>query len=166
MTTDHAPDHSPKQKRGFPFGTTALLGMAGFFYINMLLNIRSFHGGEGGLGDAIAWFMFTAALWGTLTILLIVGGVMGSMPRPMRWALLALQPLAGAGILVSGDFYSRHIDRPMIEPVLLPLLIAGYAVWARFPALHVKFSPASTSYAVWGSIGIVSIISLVVAANY
>jgi len=166
MATDHAPDHSPDKKRGFPIGTIALLGIAGFFYIHMLLNLRSFHGGEGGLGDAIAWFMFTAALWGTLTILLIVGGVMGSMPRPMRWALLALQPLAGAAIFVSGDFYSRRIDLPMIEPALLPLLIAGYAVWARFPGLHIRFPPAPTSYAVWGSIGIVSVLSFVVAANF
>jgi hypothetical protein len=161
-----APDQAPGLARGFSFGTVALLAIAGFLYVNMLLNIRSFEGGEAGLGVAIAWLFFTAGLWVALTLLLIVGAVIGEMPRGFAKAAIVLQPLAGAALFVGGDFYSRHSNLPIIEPALLPVLIAGYAVWARFPALHVKLPPAQTSWAVWGSVLALSVVSLLVAASY
>jgi hypothetical protein len=69
------------------------------------------------------------------------------MPRPAFW--IVLRPLAGAALVVSGDFYSRQRSLPPFEPAILPLLIAFYALWARLPALRAWFPARATSVVVW-----------------
>jgi hypothetical protein len=153
--------------RRFPIETIALLALAGFFYVGMLMSINpSGSGGEAAISEAMGWLVFTAALWIVLTVMLIVCRLMGKMPRGIGVFLVVLQPLAGAAILVSGDFYSRHRNLPIVEPALLPLLIAFYAVWARFPALHRRLPPILTSVGVWGLVFVLSVVSLVVPSFY
>ena len=147
-----------------PIGTIVLLAIAAGFYVAMLLNIRSSSSGDRVVGDAIAWLFFTAGLWIALTIALVAGGVAGTMPRPALWVLL--QPLAGAALVVSGDFYSRHRSLPPLEPAILPLLIAVYALWARLPALQATLPARPTSLVVWFAVAAISVTSLIVAANY
>jgi hypothetical protein len=147
-----------------PVGTIVSLAIAACFYVAMLLNIRSSSSGDAVVGDAIAWLFFTAGLWITLTIALVTGGVAGTMPRPAVWVLL--QPLAGAALVVSGDFYSRHRGLPPLEPAILPLLIAFFALWARLPALQARLPARPTSLVVWLAVPAMSVMSLIVAANY
>jgi hypothetical protein len=147
-----------------PIGTIVLLAIAGCFYVVMLLNIRSSSSGDAVVGDAIAWLFFTASLWIMLTIALVAGGVAGTMLRPAVWVLL--QPLAGAALVVSGDFYSRHRTLPPLEPTILPLLIAFYALWARLPALQARLPARPTSLVVWCAVATISVTSMIVAANY
>jgi hypothetical protein len=152
--------------RVFPVGTIVLLVVAGVLYVAMLMTVRTSANGDAAFGAAVAWFFYTVGLWLALTILLLVGAGVGRMPRKAASSLILLQPLAAAALIVSGDFYSRHRHLPPLEPSLLPLLIAAYAVWARFPSLHVRFPPTPTSLALLGLIGAVSVLSLLIAANY
>jgi hypothetical protein len=154
----------PRSGRFLPIGTIGLLAIAGCFYVAMLLNIRSTSSGDAVVGDAIAWLFFTAGLWVTLTVALAVGAVVGTMPRPALWVVL--QPLVGAALVVSGDFYSRHRNLPPLEPAILPLLIAFYALWARLPVLQAGLPSRPTSLIVWCAAAAVSVMSLIVAANY
>ena len=147
-----------------PIGTIVSLAIAAGFYVAMLLNIRSSSSGDAVVGDAIAWLFFAAGLWIALTIALVAGGVAGTMPRPVPWVFL--QPLAGAALVVSGDFYSRHRGLPPLEPAILPLLIAFYALWARLPALQATLPARPTSLVVWFAVAAISVTSLIVAANY
>ena len=149
--------------RTVPIGMVAVLAIAAGFYAAMLVDIRpAAHGAVA--GDAVAWLFFTAGLWLSLSIALIVGAVGGRMPRPALWVLL--QPLAGAALVVSSDFYSRHRDLPPLEPAILPLLIAFYALWARLPALRRRLPATPTSVAVGCAVAAISAVSLFVAANY
>ena len=161
-----ATDQAPPARQTFPVGTFAILALAGICYVGMLASIRPSASGEAVVGAALFWLFLTAALWLLLTVLLIVGGMMGRMPRAAGWALVVLQPLIGAALIVSGDFYSRHRQLPPVEPALLPLLAAFYAVWARFTSLHDRLPPLATSLVVLGLIGGISVVSLVAAANY
>jgi hypothetical protein len=47
---------------------------------------------------------------------------------------------------------------------MLRLLIALYAMWARFPQLHARFPATMTSLTVWGAILVLSVLALVAAA--
>ncbi|HYM72016.1 MAG TPA: hypothetical protein VET89_03470 [Stellaceae bacterium] len=161
-----ASDPTSSATRTVPIGTIALLVVAGVLYVGMLSTLRSSASGDAVVGAAMEWLFFTALLWVVLTILLLVGGLMGRMPRLAAGAAIVLQPLAGAALLVSGDFYSRHRNLPPVEPALLPLLIAFYALWARLPALHRRLTPTRTSVAVWGLVFVLSVGSLVVASYY
>jgi hypothetical protein len=159
-----AREETPSSGRAVPIGTIALLAIAACFYVAMLLNIRSSSSGDAVVGDAIAWLFFTAGLWIALTIALVAGGVAGTMPRPALWLLL--QPLTGAALVVSGDFYSRHRNLPPIEPAILPLLVAFYALWARLPALQARLPARPTGLVMWFAVAAISVMSLIVAANY
>jgi hypothetical protein len=159
-----AKDETREASASLSLGTIVLLAIAGCFYVAMLLNIRSSSTGDAVVGDAIAWLFFTVGLWIALTLALVAGGVAGTMPRPLLWVLL--QPVAGAALVVSGDFYSRHRTLPPLEPAILPLLIAFYALWARLPALQTKLPAKPTSLIVWCAVAGISVFSLIVAANY
>jgi hypothetical protein len=45
-------------------------------------------------------------------------------------------------------------------------LIAFYALWARLPALQARLPARPTSVVVWLAVAAISIMSLIVAANY
>ena len=47
---------------------------------------------------------------------------------------------------------SRHAAWALLFPALLPLLIAFYALWARFPRLHARLPDPMTSVVVWGAV--------------
>jgi hypothetical protein len=144
----------------------ALLVLAGFLYVEMLLNVRPSATGDAVVGEAIGWLFITTGLWIVLSVMLIVGRVMGRMPPRFGWLLIFLQPLALAALLVGGDFYSRRRNLPIIEPAVLPLLIGFYAVWARLPLLQRSLPPIPTTAGIWGAVVILSVVSLVRAANY
>lgn len=148
-----------------PFGTIMLLAVACALYLAMLSSI-SFSAGRGdaAFGEAIASFLFTVGVWVALAVLLIVGGVMGEIPRWAAMIAVILLPLAGFATFVAIDMCSRHIKWAIVFPVVLPLLVAIYAVWLRTAKLRAAVSAEVMSTAVWALVLILSLAALLAAS--
>jgi hypothetical protein len=58
---------------------------------------------------------------------------------------------------------SRHAHWALLFPALLPLLIALYAMWARFPRVHARFPARITSAVLWGAILVLSLLPMPIA---
>ncbi len=144
--------------RSAPFGAIALLAVAVGLYVAMLANaVPPSGGGEERISQAYATLFLTLWLWIVLALLLIVGGVMGQMPRWVAISAIFLHPLAGVAALVALDAVSRHVGGAILFVVLLPILIAGYALWARLPQLHEAYPPRPVSIAAWSAIALLTI---------
>jgi Ca2+/Na+ antiporter len=147
MSTDLSP------RRSAPFGTLLLLALAFALYVATLAHVSfSAGGGDASMGEALAAFFFTVALWIDLALLMAAGAVMGEMPRWAAVSSFLLVPMAGFATFVAIDMCSRHIKWAVIVPVLLPLLVALYAMWARLPNLRAAIPAKEFSMAVWGAI--------------
>jgi uncharacterized membrane protein (UPF0136 family) len=151
-------------RQSMPVGTLLLLALACALYVAMLAHISfSAGGGDASVGEAFAAFFLTVGLWIALALLLVAGGLMGEMPRWTAMVSVLLVPLAGFATFVAIDMCSRHIRWAVIFPIVLPLLVAFYAIWARLPRLRAALPAQQTSIAVWGVIAISSIGALLVA---
>jgi hypothetical protein len=146
-------------------GTIILIVLASVLYVAMLSTVSfSAGGGDAAMGEAIASFMVTVALWIVLALLITVAAIMGEMPRRIVVIGALLVPLAGVTTFVAIDACSRHIKWAVIGPVLLPLLIASLAVVARFAKLRTAFPGDGFSFAVCSAIAVLSLVLLVAAA--
>ena len=105
----------------------------------------------------------TLFLWGALALLLLAGGIMGEMPRWAAILACVALPLSAVGAFIAIDMMSRRAAWALIFPALLPLLIAFYAMWARFPRLHARSPDPMTSVLVWGAILVLSILPMPIA---
>jgi len=151
--------------RSIPFGTILLQALACVLYVTMLANVRfSAGGGDAVVGEAIAELLFILLLWVTLALLLIASAVMGQMPRWAGFLSLLLIPLSGVATVAAIDLCSRHARWAIVFPILLPLLIAFYAAWARFAKLHAAFPAKDISFVVWALIAVLSVAALLAAA--
>jgi hypothetical protein len=151
--------------RSVPFGTIVVLAITCALYVAMLSTISfSAGGGDASFGQAIASLFFTVGTWVALAVLLAVGGLMGEMPRWAACVAVFLLPLSGAAAFVAIDMCSRHIKWAVIFPVLLPLLIATYALWARVPRFHAAISAERMSAAVWALVLVLSLAALLAAS--
>ena len=155
----------PRSARTAPIGTLLLLALTAIFYVWMVIILTGPNaaGPGGSLEQAIESLFVTLFLWGALALLLFAGGIMGEMPR---WAAILAcfaLPLSGVGAFIAIDMMSRHANWALFFPALLPLLIAGYAMWARFPRLHARFSARVTSLVFWGAILVLSILPMPIA---
>lgn len=155
----------PEQRRSVPFGTIVVLAIACALYLAMLSSI-SFSAGRGdaSFGQAIASLFFTTGVWIALAVLLIVAGVVGEMPRWAAMIAVILLPLAGVATFVAIDMCSRHIKWAVVFPVILPLLVAIYAVWLRTAKLRAAISAEVMSTAVWALVLILSLAALLTAS--
>src|SRR5216684_2101198 len=155
MSTDSSPP------RSVPIGAVLLLAIAGVLYLAMMYSIAvpGGIGPEDSLGQAILCLFFTVLLWAVLAILLLVGGVMGEMPGRAAIAAAVLTPVSGVAAFTAIDLYSRHGEWAIVVPALLPPLIALCAMWARLPVFHAMFPARATSFAIWGTILLLSIAS-------
>jgi hypothetical protein len=143
---------------GAPIGTIILLGVAAMLYALMMANLVPDSGTDAagrGLNQAFG-ALVGFLLWIVLAILLVVAAVKGAMPLS-GWAALALLPLSAVGAVVAAGLIERDAGWPILVPALLPLLIAAYAVWARFPRLHARLQPLPASLAVGAAIVALSI---------
>jgi hypothetical protein len=120
-------------------------------------------GGEALMAQAFEMVFIAFALWIALMAMLVVGGVMGGMPRWVGWLAIVLVPMAGIADVVAVDMCGRHMPWAVVVVVLLPLLIGYYAFWAR---LRFKSAPPDerTSTWVWGAVFLISALTFVVAA--
>jgi hypothetical protein len=138
------------QARGFPVGMVIVLIVAAVLYVAMLSTIAFSTGpGDASFGQAIASLMATAGLWIALAVLHVIGAMMGEMPRWARFVAVFLVPFSGIATFTAIDMCSRHIKWAIAFPVVLPLLIAIYAVWIRMPALRGVVSAEHMSTTVW-----------------
>ena len=152
-------------QRSIPFGTILLLAVACGFYVAMLGSISFSTGvGDASFGQAIASLLFTAALWIALAVLLTAAGMMGEMPRWVAFVALFLLPLAGIATFTAIDMCSRHIKWAIVFPIVLPPLVAGYAVWTRFPACRAAIPAEPMSAAVWALVLVLSGTALLAAS--
>lgn len=147
----------PTKLRAIPFGAIALLAVAAILYGALLANAFPVTGGEDRISQAFGAFFLTLALWLDLALLLMVGGVRGEMPRWTAYSAIVLHPLAGLAEAVALDAVSRNINGAMVFVVLLPLVIAGYAMWARLTVLHKAYPPRPVSVAAWAAIVLLTI---------
>src|SRR2546423_14289026 len=152
-------------QRSIPFGTVLLLVVSGIFYVAMLGSISFSTGvGDASFGQALASLFFTAGLWIALAVLLIAAGVMGELPRWVAFAAVFLLPLAGVATFTAIDMCSRHIKWAIVFPIVLPPLVAGYAVWTRFPACRAAIPAEPMSAAVWALVLVLSGTALLAAS--
>ena len=156
---------SPPQ-RSWPIGLLLLLAVAGILYGLMLANAmyQPSGGGESGIAAAIEALYLTAGLWIVLTIMTIVGGVMGTMPGWAGALAGILVPASGIANFTAVDMCSRHMPWAIVFPILLAPLIAFYAFWAGWPRLHAALPAERTSVAVWTAIFVLSAATFVLAA--
>lgn len=140
--------------RAAPFGALALLLVAAVLYVVLLANAfpPTDGGGEERISQAVGAVIFALCLWIVLALLLLVGGVRGEMPRWAAVSAVVLHPLAGVGEVVALDALSRHVSGAIVFVALLPLAIAGYAMWARLTELHQAYPPQSVSVAALSAI--------------
>jgi hypothetical protein len=102
-----------------------------------------------------------ALLWLVLGILLLIGGVQGRMPPSGAIGALLLLPLSAVAAVTASEIYTDDHGWTILVPVVLPPLFAGYAVWARLPALHQVLRPLPTGALVGLAVAALSIVPLV-----
>ena len=158
MVTDSQP------RKDLPIGTLILFALAIVLFAAMLANISfSTAGGEASFSQAVGSLLTVFGLWVWLALLLVVCAVLGAMPRWSAVAAFVLVPLSGVAATVAIDMCSRHIRPAIVVPILLPLLIALYAAWARWPGVHARFPAHDVSIAIWGLVFVVSAATLILA---
>lgn len=147
-----------------PFGTIVLMALAAVLYMAMLSTVSfSAGGGDAAMGQALAGFFFTVALWIVLALLVANAAIMGEIPRGIVVVSALLVPLAGVTTFVAIDMCSRHIKWAIIGPLLLPLLVASYATTARFARMRAVFPGNGFSIAIWSVVAVLSIVLLLAA---
>jgi hypothetical protein len=145
-------------------GTIILMVLASVLYVAMLTTVSfSAGGGEAGMGQALASFFLTVALWIVLALLVGAAAIMGGIPRSIVVVSAFLVLLAGVTTFVAIDMCSRHIKWAAIGPVLLPLLVMSYAAVARFTKLRAAFPGNGFNIAVWSAVASLSLVLLLAA---
>ena len=81
-----------------------LIVLAAALYVAMLSTVSfSAGGGDAAMGEAIASFFFTVALWIVLALLVGAAAIVGEMPRRIVVISALLVPLAGVTTFVAID---------------------------------------------------------------
>jgi hypothetical protein len=151
--------------RDVPVGTIILLAITAVLYVAMLSTITFSTGrGDASFGEALASLFATTGLWIALAVLVIVSGMTGQMPRWAGILAVFLIPLSGAATFTAIDMCSRHIKWAIVFPLVLPLLIATYALWIRMPRLRAIMSAEHMSTVVWALVLVLSGAALLTAS--
>lgn len=153
-------------QRSWPIGLLLLLAVAAVLYVLMLANAshQPAGGGEANIGAAIEALFLTSGLWIVLAIMIVNGGVLGTMPGWAAWLAGLLVPVSAIANFTAVDMCSRHMPWAILFSILMPPLLAFYAFWARLPSLQAALPAERTSVAVWASIFILSVAAFVLAA--
>jgi len=134
-------------------------------YILMLISAATpMSSGDAVVGEAIAALFLIFALWVIIAIMLVVGGVSGTMPRWAALVAVLLVPAAGVATVVALDMCSRHMQWAIVFAIVLPALVVFYAFWAGMPQLHGRFTPQRTSTVVWATVFLLSVATFALAA--
>ena len=143
---------TPRQPQPAQIGTIVLFTLACLLYLGMFAILSDSNGADPatrGLGTAFA-SMFGFALWLVLAILLLLAAAAGAMPKWAGIAAVILLPLSGVAAFIAANTDGEKGGWPILVPLLIPLPIALYALWARLPALHRAMPAGIASAAAWG----------------
>lgn len=133
-------------RAGFPTTFVITLVVAVVLYAAMasvVVGLRSSDLAGNGLSAAFGAFC-TVALWIALIVLLVLGRSRGSMPGGATVALVVLVPLALVGCFVALGRFGDGEGWALVVVLGLPVLLAAYAIWARFG------TPAGAGFALLG----------------
>ncbi len=137
--------------RSWPFGFWLVLLVAAVVFGVMLANVCApLEGGDANLDQGFFALELTVVLWAVLAVLLLIAGIMGRMPRVAAVLAVFLVPGAGVAEFVADDAYSRHVGGAILPVVLLPVVAALYATWARVTSYHNRLPAKETSLAAGG----------------
>ena len=129
------------------------------------LNTRA-GGGEAAMANAFEALFVTGGLWILLAVMILVGAIMGSMPRWAAVTWIFLIPFSGVAAFIAIDMCSRNMPAAAVFPALLPLAIAFYAYWARSKRLHDALPPRQASVLTLGAVLVMSIAPMLLASAY
>jgi hypothetical protein len=148
-----------------PIGTFVLLAVAGVLYLGMLGSLSGLNDTDAmGRGLALGFgAIFGVALWLVLAVLLLVAAINGRMPAADRISAAILLPLSAIAASVAIDLYGNRADWAFAVPLLLPLLIMFYVLWARMPSLQLRLQPLPTTAILGGLVTILTLTPLFVA---
>jgi hypothetical protein len=155
-------EHRPRP----PTGSFVLLGVAGLLYALMLASLIGSQGADAagrGLNEAFA-ALVGLLLWIVLAVLLVIAGLKGRMPLLGGMGTALLLPVTAVGGAAAIDLQIRHGGWPILVMVLLPPLIAFYALWARLPQFHRHLPPLPTG--VFAGLAAVALTALPLAARW
>jgi hypothetical protein len=153
---------------GFAWGTTVLLVIASLLYIAFLANLFGLRGGDAmGRGMAMGFAaVIGLLLWLVLASLFAVAIFKGQMPSYAVAAAIVLLPLSAiAAASATGLYGDRYGDWLLIVPIALPLMLALYGLWARFPPLHEALAPTPTTAAMGLVIALLTAVPLVLTVR-
>jgi hypothetical protein len=128
--------------------------------IATLLTLHNSDAAGNGLSQAFG-ALVTVVLWILLSGLMIVAGSKGSMPPWTSAIALFLVPASGAAALAAGQLLGSTFYRakwPLVVPILLPLLLVGFALWAYLPLFQAILSPAMAGAWTWGAVLVLSLL--------
>lgn len=148
------------QPPSVPIGAIIVLVLAALFYIGMVacLGDLSSPGQDAagrGLSAAFA-VIFGFFVWLWLGILLVIGGVKGSMPFWGGIAAAILLPVSAVTALIALDLQGQATWLLGV-PIALPPLFAAYGLWARLTGLHGVLPETGTSLVLLAAIVAVTI---------
>lgn len=150
--------------QGFPWGMTVLLVLAAFLYVVFLANLLGARGSDAaGRGMAMGFAAILGfILWLVIAALFAVAILRGRMPAYAIAAALVFVPLSAiAAASAAGLYCEDHGDWLIAVPLLLPPLLALYALWARSVGWHETLLPAPTTALLGGAIVVLTILPLV-----
>jgi lipoprotein NlpI len=149
----------PVQQPGPPIGAVIVLAVAIVFYLGMMACLGSIQSlGEDAVGRAMAEgfsIMFAMMLWVVLGILLLIGGIQGAMPGWSAGAAAILLVISGVVVVNTAGLLDRGANAGYLEvPAVIPLVFAGYAMWARLPSWRRAVPALPTSIAAWVAVAL------------
>lgn len=149
---------------GFPWGMTILLVLAALLYPAFLANLLDMRGNDAaGRGMALGFAAILGfILWLVIASLFAVAVFGGSMPGYAIAAALVFVPLSAiAAVSAAGLYNEDHGGWLIAVPLLLPLLLVLYALWARFVDWHESLPPGPTTAVLGGAVVVLTIVPLV-----
>ena len=124
------------------FGAVLLLTL--LLYLVLVVNLTTMNQSDpagNSLSQAAAVLM-AIGLWILLAGLALWAGLKAQLPARLIIAVLVLIAASGAAALAAIQLLSDSLYRarwPILVPVLAPLLIIGFSLWAWFPGLRPSF---------------------------
>jgi hypothetical protein len=151
---------------GFPYGAVALFVLALVLYALCFANVVGSRGTDAaGRGMALAFAAIIGlVLWVVLASLFVLAYANGRLPVWAAAAAVVLLPLSAIAAVSAMGLAEERGPWLMAAPVLLPLLLAIYGLWARLSGWHAIFPAVPTSIVLGGAIVLLTAVPLALIA--
>jgi hypothetical protein len=151
---------------GFPYGAIALFVLALVLYAGCLANVLGSRGTDAaGRGMALGFAAIIGlVLWIVLASLFVLAYANGRLPVWAAAAAVVLLPLSAIAAVSAMGLAEERGRWLMAAPILLPLLLALYGLWARLSGWHAIFPVVPTSIVLGGAIVLLTAVPLALAA--